>query len=264
VVAIPNQTAHSARGDMLPRFGVPSGVASPRPIGKMGLFNRDKQSPLAGGAVSIPVELQAPDEDACLIRRCRHGDMDAYGVLVSRHERRVYAILSRILLNGNDHRRDILPDLEDLSQEVFVQAWRALPKFRGDAKFSTWLYRIATNRALKEWKRLRVQSSRIDDTPIEDHNRNDFSAEALSAQADSPQIALDLRMRDTELKTAIDKLPEKQRTVVLLHYFEDYSCEEIAAMLECSVGTVWSRLHYAVKRLRDSMGWLDGCEKTSR
>jgi RNA polymerase sigma-70 factor (ECF subfamily) len=224
------------------------------PLVKMGFFpQRDKQTALFGGVVPIPAMSRPMDEDDALLRRCRTGDVDAYGLLVSRHERRVQSILSRILLNGVEARRELTPDIEDLTQDVFIQAWRALPRFRGDARFSTWLYRIATNRALKEWKRAKLHNSRVQETTLEDQVRFD----ATAPQADCPQRALDVRYRDAAMRQAIDTLPEKQRTVILLHYFEDQSCEDIASLLGCSVGTVWSRLHYAVKRLRESLTWID-------
>lgn len=234
------------------------------PLRKMAFFpQRDKQAALFGGVVSVHPDEAAQDEDAALLRRCRAGDMDAYGVLVARHERRIQAIVGRIVLGGADNRKPACLDLEDLVQDVFVQAWRALPRFRGDARFSTWLYRIATNRALKEWKRMRAEAARIHETPLEDHVDIEASASLPYAHLESPQHAFDIRMRDAAMRQAIDTLPEKQRTVILLHYYEDYSCEDIALMLECSVGTVWSRLHYGVKRLRDSLNWLDAQEKSA-
>ena len=180
------------------------------------------------------------------------GDTEAYGLLVARHERRVYAILARILSPAAETRRDAAAsvDLEDLAQEVFVQAWRALDRFRGDARFSTWLYRIATNRALKEWKRQKQHSARIQDSSGTDDSHGAL-ADAVAVQSDCPEYALEVRLRDSALRGGIDGLPEKQRVVVLLHYFEDYSCEDIARILDCSVGTVWSRLHYGVRRLRE-------------
>ncbi|MDR3710728.1 MAG: sigma-70 family RNA polymerase sigma factor [Capsulimonadaceae bacterium] len=231
------------------------------PLGAMAFFPQpEKHSGLFGGLIAPRPSVGLRDEDDALIRRCRGGDRDAYGVLVARHERRVHAIVARILGGGGDSGHGQAADVEDIVQDVFVQAWRALPRFRGDARFSTWLYRIATNRALKEWRRMRTQSARMHETPIEDHTDIDASSPGLSSGTETPQHALDIRFRDGALRAAINALSDKHRTVILLHYYEDYSCEEIAALQECSVGTVWSRLHYGVKRLRDSLGWLDGSE----
>ncbi len=191
-------------------------------------------APLAGGL--------AADEDAALVRRCRQGDVEAFGALVTRHEGRVGALVGRIL--GVTATPE---DVEDTAQEVFIQAWRALPRFRGDARFSTWLYRIATNTAIRQWHRRKKQ-------------RQMSAEEDAAAQAVSPtRLAEDIQRRaeGRALRGAIDALPEKQRTVLLLHYFEEYSCEEIALLLGCSVGTVWSRLHYGCRKLREQLRWLE-------
>ena len=218
----------------------------------------DKQSIIASLASSVALRTGPSDEDAPLIRRCRFGDMDAFGLLVARHERRVMGILTRIL-GGADHAADIggVVDIEDMAQEVFLQAWRALPTFRGDARFATWLYRIATNRALKEWHRVRRGSGRVQGTPVpEEILRFLLAGTHAESPEHDPEKMLQTQARDAALGRAIDSLPEKQRVVILLHYFEEYSCEDIARIQSCSVGTVWSRLHYACRRLRENLDWL--------
>lgn len=186
------------------------------------------------------------DADAALVRRCRDGDTQAYGSLVARHDKRVYALVARVLGPGAT-----ADDVDDVAQDVFVQAWRALPKFRGDAQFSTWLYRIATNMAIKEWHRIKRRAQTVSEEELPVTVR-----EALAAQTPGPADLAQRQARDQSLRTAIDRLPEKQRTVILLHYFEDYTCEAISVLLNCSVGTVWSRLHYGCRKLRASVGWL--------
>ena len=184
--------------------------------------------------------------DDILVERCRRGDRDAYGLLVARHDKRVYALVARVL--GTGAARE---DVDDVAQDVFVQAWRALPKFRRDAKFSTWLYRIATNMAIKQWHRTKRHAQ----TVYEEELPNTVRA-ALAILDGSPEDIAAQRARDKALRAAIDALPEKQRTVVLLHYFEEYTCDDIGALLGVSVGTVWSRLHYGCRKLRESVGWL--------
>jgi len=186
------------------------------------------------------------DMDAGLVRRCRGGDAGAYGQLVARHDKRVYALVARVLGPGAT-----AEDVDDVAQDVFIQAWRALPKFRQDARFSTWLYRIATNMAIKQWHR----NKRRAQTVSEEELPNTVRA-ALAILTPNPEDVAAQRARDGALRAAIDRLPEKQRTVILLHYFEEYTCEDIAALLDCSVGTVWSRLHYGCRKLRESVGWL--------
>lgn len=186
------------------------------------------------------------DMDAVLVRRCQQGDREAFGLLVARHDKRVYALVARVLGLGAT-----ADDVDDVAQEVFIQAWRALPKFRQDAQFSTWLYRIATNMAIKQWHR----NKRRAQTVSEEELPNTVRA-ALAIMEPSPEDVAAQRARDKALRVAIDRLPEKQRTVILLHYFEEYTCEDIGAMLGCSVGTVWSRLHYGCRKLRDAVSWL--------
>ena len=104
------------------------------------------------GAIYPPLAAGPADEDAALVRRCRQGDVEAFGVRVTRYEARVGALVARILgINAMPE------DVEDTTQDVFIQAWRALPRFRGDAQFSTWLYRVATNTAIRQWHRRKKQ-----------------------------------------------------------------------------------------------------------
>lgn len=187
------------------------------------------------------------DEDAALVRRCRRGDVQAFGVLVSRHEVRVRAVVGRILGIGATP-----DDVDDATQDVFVQAWRALPRFRGDARFSTWLYRVATNLAIKQWHRSKRRRNEVSEEDLPEAVRI-----ALTDPARGPSEEAERRSQDRALRTAIEGLPEKQRTAVLLHYFEDYSCEEMAQIIGCSVGTVWSRLHYGCRKLREQLQWLE-------
>ena len=187
------------------------------------------------------------DADLALVRRCQRGDTEAFGQLVARHDKRVYALAARVLGPGATP-----DDVDDVAQDIFVQAWRALPKFRNDARFSTWLYRIATNMAIKQWHRTKRHHATVAEEELPETVRA-----ALADPKPGPADEAQQRARDQALRGAIDRLPEKQRTVVLLHYFEEYTCEEVAALLDCSVGTVWSRLHYACRKLRGLVSWLE-------
>jgi len=202
----------------------------------------------------------APDDDYLLVSRCQNGDLNAFSQLVDKHEQRVRSIVSRILLPSVEQKcMLLLVDIDDLSQDIFVQAWRALPRFRGDARFSTWLYRIAVNRALKEYNHRRRGSGRVQGDPVSEDLLRHLAALHPNPHAEEadPEGLLQKRARDNALRAAIDALPEKQRLVVLLHYFEECSCEEIASIAGCSVGTVWSRLHYACRRLQERLSWMD-------
>jgi len=184
------------------------------------------------------------DQDLELVLEVKAGRAAAFGDLVERHQRSVYGIVSRIV-----HNRD---DVDDVVQEVFVLAYQSIRSFREESSFSTWLHRIAVNTALKHLKKMKVRHAISIDDPetglaatLSSDNGRDHAQEA----------ALD-HEQNLAVRRAVDSLPEKHRAVVVLHYFENFSCEEIAQILGCSVGTVWSRLHYAGRKLRDSLEWL--------
>jgi RNA polymerase sigma-70 factor (ECF subfamily) len=189
-------------------------------------------------------------EDRALVRRCQAGDTHAYRLLVARHQDHVATLVRRILPSGASG-----DDVDDLVQDIFVQVWRALPRFRGDARFATWLYRITTNMAVKQYQRLKRRREYVDDTAA------DIPEDVRLSLADpnpGPEDKAQRDARDKALREAIDQLPVKHRTVVMLHYFEGMECEQVAAITGCSVGTVWSRLYYACRKLRQSLAWLEG------
>lgn len=184
---------------------------------------------------------QEPDSE--LVSRVQGGDVAAFGDLVRRHERTVYAVVSRMI--------DCRDDVDDIVQDVFVTAFRSMGSFQGKAAFSTWLYRIAVNTTIKQMRKARVRrTSSIDDPEA-------GLAERLTASgADGPESAAERTMRGEAIRKAIGTLPDKHKAVVVLHYYQNLSCEEIARVAGCSVGTVWSRLHYACKKLHGQLEWL--------
>lgn len=188
------------------------------------------------------------DSDAGLVQRAIDGDVAAFGLLVERYQRPMTALIARMTPNPDD--------VDDVVQELFVRAWKGLPKFRGDAQFSTWLYRIAVNTAIKH------RSRRRDELAVslsaEELAGGLESLAATTPEGSDPFLNAQRKEQEEQVRQAVLALPEKQRAVVVLHYFEGHSCEEISKIVECSVGTVWSRLHYACKRLKDSLGALEG------
>lgn len=180
--------------------------------------------------------------DAELARRAAEGDASAFSLLVARYQRPMAALVSRMARNSDD--------VDDIVQELFLRAWRGLPRFRGESQFSTWLYRIAVNTAIKHKGKIKTET--LHAFPAEDLAGG---LEQVSASDDSDPYQVAQRAeREQRLRQAVLRLPEKQRTVVHLHYFDGKSCEEISQIVGCSVGTVWSRLHYACKRLRSVLG----------
>lgn len=191
-----------------------------------------------------PLTERTQEADSDLVSRAREGDLAAYSTLVSRYQRAVYGVVSRMVASPDD--------VDDLVQDVFVLAYRSIDRFRGEAAFSTWVHSIAVNATIKHLRKAksrRMVSIDDPDTGMED---------ALIADAEpGPSEAAEDTERRAAVRRAVEQLPEKHRAVVVLHYFEDHSCEEIAKILNCSIGTVWSRLYYACRKLRGQLDWLE-------
>jgi RNA polymerase sigma-70 factor (ECF subfamily) len=171
--------------------------------------------------------------DLQLIERFKNGDEKAFNEIVLRYQERVYWIARRYLA---DH-----DDADDVVQEVFVKAYEALAGFRGDAAVSTWLYRITVNQALNvlRWKKVK-NFVRIDE----------ITAEQASADP-TPGDILESNERRDLIKEAVSRLPEKQRAVFVLRYYQELSYEEIAQTLKTSVGGLKANYFHAVKKIQE-------------
>jgi RNA polymerase sigma-70 factor (ECF subfamily) len=173
----------------------------------------------------VPQSPSATDE---LVERCRRGERDALGELYRRYRPEVTRNLYRVLGPGR-------VDLDDVLQEVFIEAFRSIARFRGDSKLSTWLYRLCINVALQ---RLRQRHRRAE-VP------EDQVAEARSDE--TPERGLDNRRRLDAVYAILDELAPKKRVVFILHEIEGRESKEIAAIVGAPVLTVRTRLHYARK-----------------
>jgi RNA polymerase sigma-70 factor (ECF subfamily) len=217
---------------------------------QFGISISPSQSGIASGHSRV---IPTDDEDSVLVRRSCAGDQAAYVKLVERHERRVTNLISHILHSHLRSQGYVNSDVEDLVQETFVQAWKALKSFRSESKFSTWLYRIAVNRALRERKRLQSGFATTVNTDFE------ISSDLAVSRFDQIDPASELCAvdRNAEILAAVESLPEKQRLVIILKFYDSCSCEEIASILGCTVGTVWSRVHYGCLKLKQILGEMD-------
>ncbi len=166
--------------------------------------------------------------DAQLVARSKDGDVGAFGELVQRHQRAIYGIVSRMVADRDD--------VDDLVQEVFVQAFRSMQAFKGEAAFSTWVYRIAVNTTVKHMRKTKIRKAASIDDPV-----TGLAESLVSSNGDGPETAAERLERTTAVRSALEKLPEKHRAVVVLHYFQNVGCDEIARITGCSVGTVWPR-----------------------
>jgi RNA polymerase sigma-70 factor (ECF subfamily) len=161
--------------------------------------------------------------EAELVALAQKGDQAAYGALVRSHQDRIY----RHLLNLTGSREDAL----ELAQEVFIKAWQALPTWRPDAQFHTWVYRIASNAALDVLRRRKV----LQFVALED----DYDA---PSHQPGPEAQLQGKQRLRNLDAALARLPAEQREIILLREVEGLSYDELAAALAIDEGTVKSRL----------------------
>lgn len=190
-------------------------------------------------AEEVPV---APDvtEERALVERARGGDQDAFAVLVRLHQRQVYALALRMLRDGEE--------ASEATQDVFLAAWQALSGYRGDARLSTWLYRIAYNHCLRlAGQRKRQAAARLELTA--ESARAQTPAGALSAHhaADAER-----EMRET-VRDQIANLPPKYRLVVILRHLQDLSYEEIAEVMRVPIGTVKTHLFRARAMLKERL-----------
>ncbi len=187
--------------------------------------------------------LMAENNDKLLIDRCKRGDRDAYDALVRAYEKRVYNLAYR--LSGN------YDEANDISQDAFLRVFQALKLFRGEANFSTWLFRIVTNVYLDRRKRTRNKQHLSLEEYIElDENS---VARQIEDPGPTPDVLAETHERTALLQTAITALPDYQRTMVVLYHTEGLSYDEIAEVLSLPIGTVKSRLNRARLTLREKL-----------
>ncbi len=175
------------------------------------------------------------DIDRQLVERARNGDKRAFDLLVQKYHRRLMRLLSRMVRNQEE--------VEDIAQETFIKAYRALPQFRGDAAFYTWLYRIGVNTARNFLSSRGRSMPTISDQAMNDDDEPD---ERLVAQdINTPESMLLSKQVAVAVNDAVEALPEELRTAITLREMEGMSYEEIAEMMACPIGTVRSRIFRA-------------------
>ncbi len=182
------------------------------------------------------------EEDFRLVILAQKGDLRAYDELVIRHRGKIYAMIRNMIKND--------ADAWDLSQDVFIKAWQALPRFEARARFSTWLYRISHN-VVYDWvRRRKIESAGELNDEVFDRDRIDASARTAPSVADSPDDALSHSELRIKISEALDKLSPEHREAVVLKDVQGLSYKEIAEVMDCTLGTVMSRLFYARQKLQ--------------
>jgi RNA polymerase sigma-70 factor (ECF subfamily) len=175
--------------------------------------------------------------DEQIVESALRGDADAFGEIVRRWERRIYALAYGMLGREEDAR--------DATQETFLAAFRNLRGFRGEAKVSSWLHRIAVNQCITRQRRARVRS----ETALEDETEREADSFSIAASL-SPASQAESRERTEVVRRAVAALPPELRQVIVMKEFEEMTFQEIAATLELPLSTVKSRLYTALKQLR--------------
>ena len=185
-------------------------------------------------AVPVP----APDSDAMLVQRTVAGDQKAFELLVIKYQRRVQRLIGRMV-------RDV--DLvEDIAQETFIRAYRALHQFRGDAQFYTWLYRIAVNTAKKFLLELKRDVT-VSQTALERNDDEDETFRPRNEQTsdESPESVLAAKEIGQAVTAALEALPDDLKQAITLREMDGLSYEDIAEVMNCPIGTVRSRIFRA-------------------
>ena len=181
-------------------------------------------------------------EDATWVARAQQGDTRAFDLLVTKHRGKIYAMILNMVKND--------ADAWDLSQDAFIKAWKALPKFEARSRFSTWLFRISHN-VVYDWLRKRkIQGDGELNDEVFDAGRIDPGAATAPQQDKRPDHALEQSELRDQINNAIGKLSEEHREVILLREVQGLDYKEIAEATGSSLGTVMSRLHYARKKLQ--------------
>ncbi len=180
------------------------------------------------------------DSDLNLVRRAQQGDADAFATLFYAHKARIYSVCLRMTNN--------VAEAEDLTQDAFLQVFRKLSTFRGDSTLSTWLYRIAVNTVLMHFRKKALRQVSLDEPYDQDARvaRREYGSRDGRLAGSIDRIAL---------ARAITELPVGYRTIFLLHEVEGYEHQEIAELLDCSVGNSKSQLHKAKLRIRELLGY---------
>jgi RNA polymerase sigma-70 factor (ECF subfamily) len=172
--------------------------------------------------------------DQELVERVQRGDKKAFDILVLKYQHKIIKLISRYVRDQDE--------VQDVAQEAFIKAYRALARFRGDSAFYTWLYRIAINTAKNH---LVAMGRRPPGSDIDAEDAVLFDGDSALKESDTPErLALKDEIEQTIL-TAIDELPEDLRTAITLREMEGMSYEEIALAMDCPIGTVRSRIFRA-------------------
>jgi len=180
------------------------------------------------------------DKEQKLIKKCVNGNLKAFDELIAKYEKTAYNIALRMLKNPED--------AMDVSQEAFIKVFKSTKTFNFESAFSTWLYRIVTNTCL-DFLRKRNPNVYSIDNPIQT-DEGEIERD-IPDESDSPEELLEKKLTKELVNNSINKLDENHRIVIILRDIQGFSYEEISNILDCSIGTVKSRINRARKNLKD-------------
>jgi len=183
------------------------------------------------------------DIDQKLVERVQRGDKAAFDLLVVKYQRKIFRLISRLIRDS--------AEVEDVAQEAFIKAYRALPNFRGESAFYTWLYRISINTA-KNW--LVSQGRRAPtSTEADIEEAETFDDGEHLRELNTPDAMLLTKQVAEAVNRAIDRLPEDLKTAIVLRELEGFSYEEISETMNCPIGTVRSRIFRAREAIAEEL-----------
>jgi RNA polymerase sigma-70 factor (ECF subfamily) len=194
------------------------------------------------------------DVDRALVARAQRGDKRAFELLVEKYQRKLARLLSRLIRDP--------AEVEDVTQEAFIKAYRALPAFRGDSAFYTWLYRIGINTA-KNYL-IAVGRRAPTSTEVEAEEAEGFEEGEQLRDINTPESVLLSREIAATVNATIEELPEELRTAIQLRELDGMSYEDIARMMDCPIGTVRSRIFRAREAIAERLRPLLDTRKDKR
>ena len=192
--------------------------------------------------------------DQQLVERVQRGDKHAYELLVAKYQRRLSRLISRFVRDP--------AEVEDVAQEAFIKAYRALPSFRGESAFYTWLYRIGINTA-KNYL-LAAKRRAPTSTPFDTEEAETFEEAGLLQEVSTPENELMSKQVVEVVNSSLQHLPDDLRTALTLREIEGLSYEEIADVMNCPIGTVRSRIYRAREAIAENLRPLLGTSEENR
>jgi len=193
--------------------------------------------------------------DQQLVERAQQGDKQAFDLLVIKYQRKLARLLSQFIRDASE--------VEDVTQEAFIKAYRALPSFRGDSAFYTWLYRIGINTA-KNFLVAQGRRAPTTTTGFDSEEAEGFEEASQLREMNTPESELTSKQIAQTVNQTLEELPEELRTAITLREIEGLSYEEIAAIMNCPIGTVRSRIFRAREAIAEKLRPLLGTGKDKR